>query len=176
MLFHAFWLIYAVKEMDMLNMTNVSKNELDVWWSISVPNTLLQGLYKFRKYFFEYGPVWRQKGRNSFYGQISKEACTHKPKREQEHAHPRVSFGLLKSSASLHRTCSRRTLHFVFDHKICHQISVFGHEGKITLFSFPKNKSYVKAVHAGDSLAPPTDASRSSTVFSEKRYSCIFLL
>ncbi len=33
----------------MLNMARVSKHELDIWQSISVPNTLLQGSYKYFK-------------------------------------------------------------------------------------------------------------------------------
>lgn len=52
----------------MLNMAGVLKHKLDIWRSISVANTLLQGSYKFRKVFFEFGQNKSKNMLHSGYG------------------------------------------------------------------------------------------------------------
>lgn len=53
-MFHAFSLNYNVKRILMLDMVNWSKNDLDVFRSISVINTVPQHSLRFRKVLFEH--------------------------------------------------------------------------------------------------------------------------
>ncbi len=88
-----------------------------------MPKISLLGSYKFRRVFFDRCSWWRKRRWNSLYGHFSRKntPCTHRPEREQpiNTLHP----------AALHGTRSGR-----MSLKKC----VFGCEGKITLFSFPK--------------------------------------
>ncbi len=114
----------------MLSMAKVSKNDLDVWLSISVAKIFLPGSYKFRKV-FNHGSCWRKQRWNSLYGHFS--LCTHRPARARERERERAPINALHSAA-LHGTRSGIT-----SLKKC----VFGCEGKITLFSFPKELSVI---------------------------------
>ncbi len=111
----------------MLNMARVSKNDLDVWRSISVSNTVLPGLYKFRKVFFFQAWSFMTSWRAEFLvWELPLEERAHMSTRARARASPSTS------SAALHRTCSRR---------MSLTKCVFGCKGKITLFSFPKNSA-----------------------------------
>lgn len=92
-------------------MAKVSKNELDVWRSICVPNTLPLGSYKFWGKKFEHGSSW------------------HQPEREQEQP--------INVLHLCHRSHQQRCTGLAREE--CLQRSVSGCEGKITLFSFPTN-------------------------------------
>ncbi len=60
----------------MLSMAKVSKNDLEVWRSISVPKIFLPGSYKFLKvFFFNHGSSWRNEGWNSLYGHFSQKSA-----------------------------------------------------------------------------------------------------
>ncbi len=111
----------------MLSMDKVSKNFLDVWQSISVPKISLPDSYKFRRVFFDRCTLWRKRRWNSLYGHFSRKervrTCIEQSESERAPINAVQSAGLQHGPRS-----GRMSL------KKC----VFGCEGKITLFSFPK--------------------------------------
>ncbi len=92
MLFRPLRVIYTVKSwILMLSMAKVSKNDLEVWLSISVAKIFFPGSYKFRKVFFNHGSCWRKRLWNSLYGHFSqKNAPVHASTRAR--ARPSTHF------------------------------------------------------------------------------------
>ncbi len=130
----------------MLSMAKVSKNELEVWRSISVPKIFLPGSYKFRNFFFDHGSSWRNE-----YGHFSRKSTP---------AHASISIVPLNVShpVALHETrLGRMSL------KKC----VFGCKGKITLFSFPKEPSVTWTV---DAVCFSGQQRSFSSVFVDERF------
>ncbi len=77
----------------MLSMAKVSKNDLEVWLSISVAKIFLPGSYKFRKVFFNHGSCWRKRRWNSLYGHFSqKNAPVHASTGARARACPSTHF------------------------------------------------------------------------------------
>ncbi len=124
-----------------INMAKVSKNDLNVYHSISVPNTHFQE--SFRKFF----PIMAlrdvMKGGTPYMGISPRRVrpCTHQPEREQERecARARINRSESKSESALINALYLAALHGIHSGSMSLKKSVFGCEGKITSFSFPKN-------------------------------------
>ncbi len=83
----------------MLSMAKVSKNDLEVWQSISVPKILLPGSYKFWKVFSIIALADVNEGGTPYMG-ISPgrtRPCTHWPEQEKELSHQRFGCTVLDS-------------------------------------------------------------------------------
>ncbi len=123
MLFHAFRVVYTVKELDSHAKHGQSFKKqfgriTEYFCAINLTSRFVQVSERF---FFDHGSSWRKRVWNSLYGHFSqKNAPVHASTRARARASP----------SALHWTPSGR----MFLNKC-----VFGYEGKITLFSFPKN-------------------------------------
>ncbi len=124
MLFHEFWVIYTVKELDShAKHGHKFQNDLDGVFLCQIHS--LPGSYKFRKVFSIMALYDVMKGRIPCMGSSPRRACAHANQNE------RKSMAMnMHHSAALHTTSSKR-----MSPKKC----AFGCKGKITLFSFPKN-------------------------------------
>ncbi len=100
--------------------------------SISVPNILLPGSYM-RVFFLVVALADLNEGGTPYMGISPGRTCpcTHRPEQEQERGHQSAAF------IRLH-CCTGRS------GRMSLKKSVFGCEGKITLFSFPKNPALHK--------------------------------
>ncbi len=122
----------------MLSMDKVSKKNLDIWQSISVPKISLPDSYKFRRVFFDRCTLWRKRRWNSLYGHFSLRTrpCTHRPEWEWERAHQRASIGRLAARASLGKNVSKEVCFWLW--------------GKDNLVQLPKTTHHY--VNSGYSL------------------------
>ncbi len=134
MRFHAFRVVYTVKELDSYAKHWQSfKNKKRITEYIYVPEISFPGSYKFQIIFFDFGSCWCKRRWNSLYGHFSRKNA---PVNASTRGKTRVSFiNALHPAALLHGTRSGR-----LSLKKC----VFGCEGKITLFIFPKNSALRK--------------------------------
>ncbi len=122
-----------------INMAKVSKNDLNIYHSISVPNTHFQE--SFRKFF----PIMAlrdvMKGGTPYMGISPRRVrpCMHRPEREQERARACIDRSESKRESALINALYPAALHGIHSGSMSLKKCVFGCEGKITLFSFPKN-------------------------------------
>ncbi len=122
----------------MLSMDKVSKNDLEVWQSISVPKSFLPGSYKFQKVFFSIIALADVNEGGTPYMGISPgrtRPCMHGPEQEQERAHQRASSGSAAQD-SLGKNVSK---------EVC-----FWLQGKDNLVQLPKRTQHY--VNSGCSL------------------------
>ncbi len=95
MLFHAFRVVYTVKELDSHAKHGQSLKKTTIWTydSISVTIILLPGLYKFLSFFSERGSSRRKRGWNSLFGHFSrKNAPVHASTGARGRARPSMRF------------------------------------------------------------------------------------
>ncbi len=119
-------------------MDKVSKNDLEVWQSISVPKSFLPGSYKFQKVFFSIIALADVNEGGTPYMGISPgrtRPCMHGPEQEQERAHQRASSGSAAQD-SLGKNVSK---------EVC-----FWLQGKDNLVQLPKRTQHY--VNSGCSL------------------------